>query len=224
MQNNDTDITVVLDRSGSMSNIRVDMEGGFSEFLKEQKALPGKCTISLNQFDTQFETVYTGLDINDAPELRIAPRDWTALYDAIGKTINTLGDRLSKMPEASRPGKVIVVIVTDGGENASKEFSSQAVQKMIKHQESKYGWNFIYMGANQDAYGVAASIGVHRSKSSNYSNDNAKEVFKNFSGKVGAMRSMSHDQYSLVQSGAEALYNAKDEAQLNSPKQPPTTV
>jgi len=109
--------------------------------------------------------------------LPTAPRGNTALLDAIGQTLNTVGARLSKTPEAERPGKVIVVILTDGMENASKEFSAARVKEMITEQHGKYSWEFVYLGANQDAfkvgnsYGIANSIGyagTHKGTSQSY--------------------------------------------------------
>lgn len=215
MRQDYTDITVVLDRSGSMVSIREDMEGGFAEFLKEQKLQPGKCTLTLNQFDTVFENVYTGKDIRDVNSLTIAPRGGTALIDAIGRTINETGKRLEAMPEAERPFKVVVVIVTDGEENSSREFKSEDIKAMVALQESVYKWNFIYLGANQDAFSVAGNIGVSMGKAMNFTNDCAGEVFKNFSGKMTGIRSMSSGQYCQLSANNVSLYNDVDVIQLN---------
>lgn len=155
-----THITAVLDRSGSMQSTKLDAEGGFNTFLQEQRALPGKATISLVQFDTVFEPVYEMRPIAEAPPLVLEPRGYTALLDAIGRAINGLGAQLSTLSEECRPEKVIVVIITDGGENASKEFHSDQILKMIAHQRDVYKWEFVFIGANQDAIATAASIGI----------------------------------------------------------------
>lgn len=216
MRQDYTDITVVLDRSGSMVSIREDMEGGFATFLKEQKLEPGKCTLTLNQFDTHFENVYTEKDVRDINSLTIQPRGGTALIDAIGTTINETGKRLAAMKEIDRPFKVVIVVITDGEENSSREFKSEQIKAMIEHQESVYKWNFIYLGANQDAFSVAGNIGVSMGKAMNFTNDNAGEVFKNFSGKMTQIRSMSSGAYCQMAANNVPLYNQVDEIQLNA--------
>jgi hypothetical protein len=157
------DITVVLDRSGSMQSVRQDTIGGFNAFLGEQRKLPGQCTVSMVQFDDQYEPLYSGKPVQDAPPLsadNFVPRGMTALLDAIGRTINETGRRLAAMPEAHRPGKVLFVILTDGGENSSKEFTRQQVFDMIGHQKSVYSWDFVFLGANQDAISVGRSLNI----------------------------------------------------------------
>ena len=119
MDDNYTDITVILDRSGSMSTIKTDMEGGLNSFFAKQRELDGLCKVSLHQFDDKYETVFENKDIADVPEVKLEPRGMTALLDAIGKTVNSLGLRLSELNESDRPGKVVVLIITDGFENHS---------------------------------------------------------------------------------------------------------
>lgn len=160
MQQGYTHITAVLDRSGSMQSTKLDAEGGFNAFLQEQRVLSGKATISLVQFDTVFEPVYEMRPIAEAPPLVLEPRGGTALLDAIGRAINGLGAQLSMLAEERRPEKVIVVIITDGGENASQEFNSDKILKMIAHQRDVYKWEFVFIGANQDAIATAASLGI----------------------------------------------------------------
>lgn len=163
-----TYIAMVLDRSGSMSAIKDDMEGALNTFLTDQKTVPGDCQVSLYQFDDRYEVVYEHHDIEHAPKVIIEPRNATALWDGIGKTIDRLGEHFSKMAEDDRPEKVIVSIITDGMENASHEYDAQKVRDMIKRQEEVYGWAFTYIGANQDAYAVGGSMGVAASNSLNY--------------------------------------------------------
>ena len=155
-----TEIVVILDRSGSMDSCRSAMEEGFNSFIREQRSLPGECRVTLVQFDDVYESVYRGLWLHSVPPLRLEPRGYTALFDAVGKTINEVGSRLAAMLEHERPGRVAVVIITDGCENASKEFSGEQVQRMISHQREKYCWEFIFMGAGEAAYDQAARIGV----------------------------------------------------------------
>src|SRR5690349_20776387 len=160
---NKTDITIILDRSGSMESVKSDTIGGFNSFLSEQQKIDGEASLSLVQFDDQYEVVYEDKDIRDAAKLTEAtfqPRGSTALLDAIGRTVNAVGGRLAALPEAERPDKVLMVIMTDGFENASHEFSAAQVSKMINHQREVYSWEFMFIGANQDAVLSANEIGI----------------------------------------------------------------
>jgi len=171
VKDNATDISVVLDRSGSMSVVKPDTIGGFNTFLKDQKAAPGEARLTLAQFDTEYEIVHDGKPIGDVPDLNdstFVPRGNTALLDAIGRTINATGKRLSDMPEADRPAKVVFVIITDGQENSSREFTVGKVNEMISHQRNVYGWQFIFLGANQDAIATAAAYGIAKGSSLTY--------------------------------------------------------
>lgn len=155
------DITFVVDRSGSMVSIASDMEGGFRTYLQKLKEVPGEVKLSLVLFDDRYEEVYTGKSLETAPNLVIHPRGNTALLDAVGRTIASTGARLRALPESRRPDKVVVVIITDGQENWSKEFTREQVFEMTTHQQEKYNWEFIYLGANQDAFAVAKDYGLN---------------------------------------------------------------
>ena len=171
MKANLTDISIVLDRSGSMSSVKTDTIGGFNEFLKSQKDCPGEAILTLAQFDDRYEIVHDGKNIQDVPPLddkTFVPRGNTALLDAIGRTINATGARLSILHEDSRPSKVIFVILTDGQENASKELTREKVMEMIKHQTEAYKWDFVFLGANQDAIQAGMSMGILAGNSMTY--------------------------------------------------------
>ena len=183
-----TDITMVLDRSGSMQSIKDDTIGGFDAFISEQGRLPGRCTVSLVQFDNVYEEVYTGRDLADVPGLTLVPRGSTAMLDAIGRAVNAAGARLAAMPEDGRPGTVIVGIMTDGLENASREFAYPMVKALIEQQEQVYGWTFMYMGANQDAIEVGASLGVARDRSLTYAGPKVAAAMGAYSASVGTIR------------------------------------
>jgi hypothetical protein len=157
---NKTVIAVVLDRSGSMLAIQDDMEGGFAQFVAEQRALPGECTLSLYQFDSEYEVVYEDLPLCDVPPLSIVPRGSTALLDAVGRSIKRLGERLAAKPEHERPGAVVVMVITDGEENASREVKRHVLKKAIEKQQRKYNWRFMYLGADASAFSEAASLGI----------------------------------------------------------------
>lgn len=173
---NCTDISFILDRSGSMQSCREATISGFNNFLSEQKKLPGEALINIYQFDDQYDTVYSGKPIAGAQELTAAtfvPRGSTALLDAIGRTISTTGARLAAIPDAQRPDKIIIVIVTDGGENASHEFTKQQVFDLISHQRDKYQWQFVFLGANQDAISVGSGFGIAAGSSMTYAANSA---------------------------------------------------
>jgi uncharacterized protein YegL len=172
MNDNLTEIVFILDRSGSMCHLVGDTIGGFNSFVEAQKILPGEAKLTTVLFDDKYEVLHKGVDIQNIKPLddkQYFSRGWTALLDALGKTINDVGHRLAKLPEPDRPGKVIFVITTDGLENASKEFTRVQIKEMIDRQTDVYKWQFIFLGANMDAVNVADSIGIHYS--SNYTDD-----------------------------------------------------
>ncbi len=168
---NKTDITIILDRSGSMESVKQDTIGGFNSFLSEQQKVEGEGALSLVQFDDQYDVVYEDKDINSADKLTertFQPRGSTALFDAIGRTVNSVGQRLAALPEAERPDKVLLVIMTDGFENASREFTAAKISEMIGHQRNVYKWEFMFIGANQDAVLSAQEIGIPAAASLTY--------------------------------------------------------
>lgn len=171
MKKDYTHITVIVDKSGSMAGTVTDTIGSLNSFVAKQKEVAGTCSYQLVQFDHEVEVGEFYKTLTDVPLLTTdtyRPRGNTALLDAIGVTINSLGDRLAKTPETDRPSKVIVVILTDGEENWSKEFNGDKINKMINHQQSKYGWEFVFLGANQNAITVGTSLGILRGASMTY--------------------------------------------------------
>ena len=174
MKKDYTHIAVVLDRSGSMGAIREETIDGFNEFLNDQKGAESIATLTLTQFDTEFQLVHSFKHINQVPVLNhktYIPRGCTALYDAIGLTINSCGEQLAEMVEDERPEKVIFVILTDGEENSSCKFSYEEIQQMIEHQKRKYNWEFIFMGANMDAIEMASQFGIGADRAVNFHSD-----------------------------------------------------
>lgn len=163
-----TDITFVLDRSGSMKSVAADTVGAFNKFVADQKVAPGECLLTLVQFDYEYEFVYRGTPIRDVPPLTFVPRGWTALLDAVGRAVNETGARLAALPEPERPEHVVFVILTDGEENSSKEFDRAKVMALIKHQTETYSWQFLFLGANQDAIAAGAAIGVIAANAMSY--------------------------------------------------------
>jgi hypothetical protein len=166
-----TEIAIVLDRSGSMASMAKEAIGGFNGFLDSQQKLPGDAKLTLVLFDHEYIVTYGGRPIKNVPPLdehTYVPRGTTALLDAIGRTINTIGERLDETLEPERPGKVLIVILTDGLENASQEFKRNQVYSMIKHQRDKYAWEFIFLGANQDAIHAGSAIGIPASNAATF--------------------------------------------------------
>ena len=160
MRNDLSDITMVIDRSGSMQSIQSDAEGGINSFIEQQQKEPGEATLTLVQFDTDYEFVHSGVPIRQIPAFKLIPRGSTALLDAVGRAINETGARLSAMDESQRPGLVVFVIVTDGEENSSREFTRDQIRKMVEHQQSAYKWQFTFLAANQDAFAAGGSMGI----------------------------------------------------------------
>ena len=157
-----TEIHVVLDRSGSMQRITSDMEGGFDAFIGKQRAVPGECRVSLYQFDNKYEVVYEGMDLYEVPALKIRPRASTALNDAIGRTILAVRDAHKVMVD--RPSHVVFLVITDGYENASVNFSQHQVKTMIRAAEKENDWQFVFLGADIDVQKDGGALGFASNK------------------------------------------------------------
>ena len=169
MDKNKILIVAVADRSGSMSSILNDAIGGFDSMINEQRKIEGKdIYVTLATFDSHYELKTNNLPIKEFKSLKeydYTPRGCTALYDAIGKTIDIVGEELATMDEDERPSKVLFVVQTDGEENVSMEFSQTTITEMIKHQTDKYNWEFIFLGAGlkEEVEFVSKNMGINRS-------------------------------------------------------------
>ena len=171
MNPNLSEVIFILDRSGSMAGLTNDTIGGYNAFIEEQKKDPGETKLTTVLFDHEYEILHNGVNVHDVAPMTTKdywPRGCTALYDAIGKTINDVGHRLSNTAEDERPSKIIFVITTDGMENASREYSQRKVKEMIEHQTNKYSWQFIFLGANIDVKEVASDIGISMDFAASY--------------------------------------------------------
>jgi hypothetical protein len=188
MKDDLTDITLVVDRSGSMEAIREDAEGGVNSFITEQGKEPGEALLTLVQFDTEYEFLHKGVPIHQVPKYKLVPRGMTALLDAVGKAINETGERLAKMAEEDRPGLVIFVVMTDGLENSSKEFTKIQLKEMIQRQQNEYDWHFTFLGANQDAFAEAGGMGIHPDGVANYAMARTRMAYRATGSKVARMR------------------------------------
>jgi hypothetical protein len=173
-----TDITIVLDESGSMGPIRGDTIGALNTFVQEQKAIPGNAVFSLYTFSSGLDKEYqflrqrvAAVNLKDAQPLTdkdYTPAGGTPLLDALGTAIDSTGIRLGNLPEDQRPARVLFVIVTDGKENASTKFDTAAIREKIKHQDEVYSWDFVYLGANQDAFAVSSGLGISAGNTSGF--------------------------------------------------------
>ena len=188
MRSDLTDITLVVDRSGSMGQVRNDAEGGVNTFISQQAMEPGEALLTLVQFDTEYEFLHTGVPIQNVPKYQLVPRGMTALLDAVGRAINETGERLAKMSEADRPGLVVFVVMTDGEENSSKEFNKSQIKEMIKRQQDDYNWHFTFLGANQDAFAEAGGMGIHAAGVADYADDKVAAAYMATGDKVARMR------------------------------------
>ncbi|MET4049483.1 MULTISPECIES: vWA domain-containing protein [unclassified Rhodococcus (in: high G+C Gram-positive bacteria)] len=161
-------VAALLDRSGSMHSIADDTRGGFDSFIAKEREADGRTVVTLAQFDNRYELVYDNVPIEKVDPLVLEPRGGTALYDAIGRLVSEVGAGLAAIPEDERPGSVTVLVMTDGHENASREWTNAAVRELIERQEAEYSWDFVFLGSNIDAVEVGADLGFQRDKSMTY--------------------------------------------------------
>lgn len=167
---NYTALLLIIDRSGSMSSIRTPMIEGLEELMRAQAAQPGLLTVDIVTFDNAVEWTHSFADPKDVA-IELVPRGSTALYDATGIAISEFGARLAKLPEHARPATVQVVIVTDGHENASTEWNAETVKAAITTQTEQYAWDFVFLGANQDAVLSARAMGIAEDAALTYAAD-----------------------------------------------------
>ena len=169
-----TELVFILDRSGSMSGLESDTIGGYNAMLEKQKKEPGDAVITTVLFDDRYELLHDRINLRgiaSITEKEYFVRGNTALLDAVSKTINKIGNAQKHTAEDERAEHVMLVITTDGLENASREFSYEKVRRMIEHQKSKYGWEFIFLGANIDAVATAERFGIDKNRATNYNAD-----------------------------------------------------
>lgn len=166
-----TELVFILDKSGSMSGLETDTIGGFNSMLAKQQAIDGECYITTVLFDNNFELLHDRIEINAVraiTEKEYQVGGSTALLDAIGMTIHKIGKAQKNTAEDYRAENVMFVIITDGEENASREFTADKVKALIEHQKTKYGWEFIFLGANIDAVSTAVGYGFAPDRAVDY--------------------------------------------------------
>jgi uncharacterized protein YegL len=174
MNKNLTEIVYILDRSGSMGGLEEDTIGGFNSMMEKQKTADGDALVSTVLFDDVCEVLHDRVPLDKVEKMtdqQYYVRGCTALLDAVGGAIHHIGNIHKYAREEDRPAKTIFVITTDGMENASKNYSYDKIQKMVKKQQKKFGWEFIFIGANIDAYAEAQRLGVRKDRAVNYVHD-----------------------------------------------------
>ncbi|MGD9621370.1 MAG: VWA domain-containing protein [Mycolicibacterium sp.] len=169
-------IAALLDRSGSMESCKKATETGFDELIAKQRSAPGQANVTLSMFDNEYDNVYTNVPIAEVGKLNLVPRNMTAMLDAIGRFITEIGEDLARRPEANRPGTVICLIMTDGMENASTEWTYEGIKALITQQREQYNWQFIFLGANIDAVDVGGRLGVPSAMAMTYNADDEDAV------------------------------------------------
>lgn len=192
MDTNLTEIIFLLDRSGSMAGLEDDTIGGFNAFIDKQKRLKGKTIVTTVLFDHEYEILWNGVDAN---EIKLTDKEYyvrgsTALLDAVGKTIVDVNRRLAKANDDERPDQIIFIITTDGMENSSHEFTYKKIKQLIKHQQEKYDWKFIFLGANIDTGKEADNIGIHKNNAYSFeaSESGVQYMYDIVHGSVSEMR------------------------------------
>jgi len=199
-------IALIVDRSGSMSSVAEDTKGGIKQFITSQKQNPGKASFTLVQFDHEYEVLNNFSDLSKVDENAFAkqyePRGCTALLDAIGRTVIDMSQKIEKMGQSEKPAQVIVAIVTDGQENASREFTVAKVKKLIEEKQA-LGWNFVFLGADLNAITVAQSYGFDAKQAAHYESSNIS----------GALQSIGK-QVSAARSGCKVSFSSDDRRQL----------
>jgi uncharacterized protein YegL len=206
-----TEVVAILDKSGSMDNLTNDTIGGYNSFIKEQKEGEGEALLTTVLFNDKYTLLHDRINIKEVKTL--TKKDYkaggtTALLDALGKTISSIGNKLHNTAENERPAKVIFFIITDGEENASVEFDNEKIKEMVELQKNIYNWDFIFVGANIDAFSAASSIGIDADMAFAYDADVAgtASVHRAMSSAVKHLRKFGN----VGDSFAESLKNGED--------------
>ena len=193
---NYTALMLIVDRSGSMSSIRDDMVGGLTTLVEEQERQPGLLTISMVSFDNQVELQHQ-MATPEGVTIQLEPRGGTALYDAMGFGLNTMQADIDALPNHAKPDTVQVVVVTDGHENASGEYTGNTVKRLVE-EKTKENWDIVFLGANQDAVMKAAELGIMRDRSMTYgaNRDGVSNAAESMSRYMSDRRKGSHTAFS----------------------------
>lgn len=169
-----TEVVFILDRSGSMRGLEADTIGGFNSLIEKQRGEEGEALISTVLFDDRTDVIYDRVPVDKVEpmtEKQYYVRGCTALLDAVGSSIHHIGNVHKYARDEDRPEKTLFIITTDGMENASRQYDYGTVKKMVERQKDKYGWEFLFLGANIDAIEVAGRFGIGADRAVNYEND-----------------------------------------------------
>lgn len=226
MRHDYTHIVLVLDRSGSMGSIVDDTIGGFNTFLATQRREPGHATMTLRLFESvPLEPAYVFKPLHEAPELSTSsyvPGGATALYDAIGLTIEETGEALKGMAESARPAKVVFAILTDGRENASRKFTASRIAQMIKLQSEAYKWEFVFLGANQNAILTARELNIEAGNTLSFAANAAgtRSAYASFGEKLSSFRADASARMDFDSQDRHAQTRAGVDPQMNEAEPP----
>lgn len=204
MKNNLTELVFILDRSGSMAGLESDTIGGFNSMLDRQKKQEGEARITTVLFDDRYEKIHDRFNLEYVEHL--TEKEYyvcgsTALFDAIGRSIRSMERLQSHMPRQEKAEKVIFTIITDGLENSSREYNRESVNKLIRHAQQKYGWEFLFLGANMDAQKEAESIGIAKDRAVSFINDSTG-IRKNYAAVSEAVSMMRKAPQSVRMDGS----------------------
>ncbi len=196
MKKGSTELVFIRDKSGSMAGLEADTIGGYNSMLEKQKALEGECRITTVLFNNNYRILHDRIDIRAVSSItdeEYSVGGSTALLDAVGTTIRKIANVQKHTADAYRAEKVMFVIITDGEENSSREFSAEQVRRMIEHQKTHYGWEFVFLGANLDAVETAGRFGISADRAQNYhaDSDGIEINFRVISETVAAFRESS---------------------------------
>jgi uncharacterized protein YegL len=202
VKDNLTELVVVVDKSGSMGSVQNDAIGGFNVFLEAQKKAEGEAKMTVVMFDTSFSFYAANVDVQSVKNFdtkSYVPNGGTALYDAVGKTIDEIGKKLAAMKEEDRPSKVIFAILTDGEENSSRAYSGSQVKSLIEQQRDTYKWDFVFLAAGAEAFKESEMLGMARGKTMNFVNSGATQgkSYDTLSSYVSNSRGMGQADYAL---------------------------
>lgn len=188
-------LVVILDRSGSMSSMQREMEDALRRLFADQQKGPGECITTFAMFDDnsanepKVQWVCEMRPVGEVPTWALVPRGMTPLLDAVGIVVTKVGERLHALSESERPEKVALCIITDGYENASHDWTKETVSKLLKQQQDQYNWGVTFLGANIDAWGQAAAVGIPAASSASYTPSTANAAVQDYSNKLFAARS-----------------------------------
>lgn len=205
MKKNLTELIILCDRSGSMNNIKVDIEGALSELIKKQSNIDGECLFTFYQFDKNdwndsekiLDKIYESVSINNIKKIEISPRGTTPLNDAICMAIDEVGVRLSNTKEEDRPERVLFFVISDGEENSSKTYTGKDVKTRVDHQTNMYKWKIEFLGCNFDAIAAGTSLGVNVGSAITF-NSSTQGIYNaigSLSNKICSYRAMDCETY-----------------------------